>query len=138
MNKYNFSDIKVGMSESFKVTVTREMQNNFTKLSGDVNPMHINADYAKQNGYNDVLVYGMLTASLYSTFAGVYLPGEKCLLHECSVQFPRPVYIGDELTVTGKVSEIDKRFRRVTVKACIINQNGEKVSRAKLLIGVRE
>ena len=86
--------------------------------------------------YRGRLVYGMLTASFYSRLVGVYLPGEKCLFRECDVQWPKPVYIGDTLTVTGKVSEIDERIHTVKIKAFIRNQNGEKVSRATLTVGV--
>lgn len=87
-------------------------------------------------GYNDKLVYGMLTASFYSKLVGVYLPGEYCLFHECDVQWPKPVYIGDVLTVVGKVIEKNEQFRRIKIKAFIKNQNGDKVSRAVLTVGV--
>lgn len=86
--------------------------------------------------FRDKLVYGMLTASFYSKLVGVYLPGEKCLFRECDVQWPRPVYIGDTLTVVGKVSEKDERIHTVKIKAFIRNQDGEKVSRATLTVGM--
>lgn len=78
----------------------------------------------------------MCTASFYSTLVGVYLPGKKCLFHECNIQWIRPVYIEDELTICGKVAEIDLRFRRIIIKSYIENQHGEKVSRAKLAVGL--
>ena len=87
-------------------------------------------------GYRDRLVYGMLTASFYSRLVGVYLPGEKCLFRECDVQWPLPVYVGDRLTVVGKVKEVDERMQIIKIKAFIHNQNGEKVSRANLTVGV--
>ena len=46
--------------------------------------------------------------------------------------------IGDTLTVTGEVKEIDEQFRRIHIKAFIRNQDGVKVSRAKLIVGVME
>lgn len=133
---YNFSDIFIGMEESFKVNVTLEKQKAFTNISGDINPMHIDREYANQKGYRDCIVYGMCTASFYSTLVGVYLPGERCLFHECSIQWPLPVYVGDILTVYGKVYDIDMRYHRITIKAFIRNQDGEKVSRAKLVVGI--
>lgn len=48
MNEYSFSDLKIGMEEKFSYTVTQEKQDLFTKLSGDINPMHIDADYASK------------------------------------------------------------------------------------------
>lgn len=91
-----------------------------------------------RGGYSNTLVYGMCTASFYSTLVGVYLPGERCLFHSAQVEWPRPVYVGDTLTVTGTVKEVDTAFSRVTLKAEIRNQHGDKVSRAKLIVGIRE
>jgi len=136
MNFYTLKDIKVGTSESFQVQVTKEMHDSFTASTGDINPMHIDKEWANDHGFNDVLVYGMLTASFYSTLVGVYLPGKHCLFQECKVGFNHPVFIGDILTITGTVTEINDVFGRVTVKATIRNQNNLKVSSAKLSIGI--
>ena len=138
MNHYTMADLHVGMKESFLVKITQEQQDMFTKMSGDLNPMHLNKEECLRGGYRDRLVYGMLTASYYSTLVGVYLPGEKCLFHSCDVEWPAPVYVGDTLTVTGIVKEIDADFHRIHIKAFIRNQDGIKVSRAKLIAGVRE
>lgn len=137
MNHYTISQLEIGQKETFTVRVTEEMQETFMKLTGDVNPMHREDEYARENGFDGRLVYGMLTASFYSTLVGVYLPGEKCLFHECDVSWRKPVYIGDELTITGEVKEKDERWQRVTIKAHIVNQNGEKVSKAALVVGIR-
>ena len=136
MNHYTLEELSVGMQESFSVTVTEEMHNKFTEMSGDINPMHLSEDYAKEHGYAGKLVYGMLTASFYSTLVGVYLPGEHCVFHEVNTTFNAPVYAGDTLTVTGKVGEIHEGFRRIKIKAHIVNQDGKKVSRATLMVGV--
>lgn len=138
MNHYTFEEITEGLSESFAVTVTEEMHNGFTSMSGDVNPMHMTDEYARSHGYENKLVYGMLTASLYSTLVGVYLPGEHCVFHEVHTTFNAPVYIGDTLTVSGKVVEIHEGFKRIKIKAQAVNQNGKKVSRATLTVGFTE
>ena len=138
MNHYTFEDLHVGMKESFTVEITEKMQRAFTDMSGDVNPMHLDKNECLAEGYRDCLVYGMCTASFYSTLVGVYLPGEKCLFHQCEVEWPAPVYIGDTLTVTGTVKEADPQFRRIVIKAEMRNQDNVKVSRAKLTVGIRE
>lgn len=139
MNEYTIESLQVGTEEAFTVTVTELMQDEFMRICGDVNPMHTDAEYAALRGYGGGrLVYGMLTASFLSALAGVYLPGRRCLLQECNVQFARPVYIGDELTVSGRVTQIDARFSRVAIRAQITNQRAEKVLRGKLLVGILE
>lgn len=138
MNEYKLDDIEIGMSESFEVTITEEMQNKFRETTGDINPMHSESEHAIEKGFKDKLVYGMLTASFFSTLVGVYLPGKNCLFQECKdILFHNPVYIGDKLTITGEVKEIDERFNRITVKAIIRNEDGKKVCSGKLIAGVR-
>lgn len=138
MNQYKLEDIKVGMIETFKVQITEDMQNDFRKISGDINPMHSDVNFAKEKGFDQVLVFGMLTASFFSTLVGVYLPGENCLFQECKdIRFHSPVFIEDELEVKGEVIEIDERFKRITIKAIIRNQDNKKVCSGKLIAGVR-
>lgn len=108
----------------------------FTELSGDINPLHLDSSFAQKHGYPDRVVYGMLTASFYSTLAGVYLPGENCLLYEVDTKFTRPVFLGDILTICGKVVEVDQERQFIRIKATIKNQKGEIVSRAKIMAGV--
>lgn len=134
MKHYNFEDIEIGTTESFKSAITEEQMELFATLSGDLNPMHVDANFAKMGGYKDRLVYGMLASSFYSTLVGMYLPGEKCLLNKCDVDYRKPVYIGDELMITGVV--IDKRAatRRIRIKAKAINQEGVTVNTAEIIV----
>ena len=136
MNSYTLADITPGMTESFTVTVTEAMMDAFYAVSGDNSPIHMDADYAAGRGYPGRVVYGMLGASFFSTLAGVYLPGEHCLLHSVEAKFSKPVFIGDTLTVTGKVTEVNETFGEITVKAVIENQNGQKVTRGLIKAGV--
>lgn len=137
MNQYTFEELEVGMKACFTVTVTEEMMESFRRLSGDGNPLHCDEDYAIASGFPGRVVYGMLTASFYSTMAGVYLPGQRAILQGVDSKFRSPVYIGDTLTVTGKIAEKNDTFRLITVKAEITNQSGQKVSKATLQVGVR-
>lgn len=136
MNRYSLEDINVGMTESFERTISAEMLEKFRDITGDINPLHNDKDYAHERGYGGRVVYGMLVASLYSTLAGVYLPGEKSLLHEVNTKFKRPVFIGDVLTVSGKVTEVNDTFSRIVIDARIVNQKGETVNRGSITAGV--
>lgn len=137
MNEYKLEDIEIGMTEEFSVKITQKMQDDFRNNTGDINPMHSDKSFANQKGFENTLVYGMLTASFFSTLVGVYLPGKNCLFQECkNIQFHLPVFVGDTLNVTGKVVEIDDRFKRITIKATIRNQNQKKVCSGKLIAGV--
>lgn len=136
MNEYKYSDIVEGMQESFKVTVTEQMMESFLGITGDVNPLHNDLDFAKEKGYDNRVVYGMLTASFLSTLAGVYLPGKNSLIYETQTKFAQPVFPGDELTVSGTVEEKNDLFQVFTMKVVIRNQKGEKVLRGSMKVGV--
>ena len=136
MNHYTLEQLQPGMTEEFTVTVTEEMMAHFCSITGDVSPIHMDADYAAGRGYPGRVVYGMLGASFFSTLAGVYLPGEHCLLHSVEAKFAKPVFIGDTLTVRGEVSEVNPVFGEITIRASLINQEGKKVTRGLIKAGV--
>ena len=136
MNSYKFVDINVGLEESFSVRVSSEKLDKFLKISGDINPLHTDAEYSKSKGFSDRVVYGMLTSSFFSTLVGVYLPGKYCILQGVDIQFSRPAYIDDILTITGKVSYINEAYKQLEIKAVIINQDNKKVSKATIKVGV--
>jgi 3-hydroxybutyryl-CoA dehydratase len=138
MNNYKFVDIHVGLEESFSVRVKSEKLDKFLKISGDINPLHTDTEYSKSKGFSDRVVYGMLTSSFFSTLVGVYLPGKYCLLQGIDIQFSKPVYIDDILTITGKVSYINEAYKQIEIKAIIINQDNEKVSKATIKVGVMD
>ncbi|MEG1651698.1 MAG: MaoC family dehydratase [Oscillospiraceae bacterium] len=136
MNHYTITELSLGQSEQFTVTVTAEMLDRFRDYSGDVNPLHNDENYAAERGYPGRVVFGMLVAGFYSTLAGVYLPGELCLLHEVTTKFKKPVFIGDVLTITGRISEIQEAFGRIEIDAKITNQNGITVNRGCIKAGI--
>ena len=135
MNLYRFEDISIGMTEEFQANVTNEMMEFFLKISGDFNPLHLDSVYAMQNGFPDRVVYGMLTSSLYSRLAGVYLPGKHCFLQGVNISFHNPSYVGDLLTVQGEVQYINEAYRMIEINACIKNQAAINISKAKIKAG---
>ena len=138
MNRYTYDDITVGMTESFSATVTEEMMAGFLAMTGDINPLHNDEEFAKSKGHPGKVVYGMLTSSLLSTLAGVYLPGERSLIHSVETRLMKPVYIGDTLTVTGKVVEKSESVPVMILNVNIKKQSGEMVLRGKMQIGVTD
>lgn len=135
MNEYSFSDISLGMTGEFSATITNEMMAHFLSISGDTNPLHIDVGYARLKGFPSRVVYGMLSSALYSTLAGVYLPGKHCLLQGVDITFNHPVYEGDHLTICGEVSYINEAYQMIEIKAYIKNQDGKKISKAKIKAG---
>ena len=123
-------------SADFEVVVTETMLETFEQISGDSNPLHTDVEYAKSQGMKDKVVYGMLISSFYSRLVGMYLPGKYCLLQEIKTNFHAPVYVGDNLRITGVVKQKKELFHRVEIDARILNQDNVKVSSAKIIVGV--
>ena len=144
MNHYTFEEIKTGIEEQFSVTITEQMMQQFREMTGDVNPLHCDETFAKEKGFDGKVAYGMLTASFLSTMAGIYLPGENSLIQSVEVKFVKPVFPGEEITFTGKVSEINDTFRFLVLKVTGTvtgekenERYGTKVLKAVMQIGVR-
>ena len=135
MNHYSISDLSIGHKESFTTEITSEMFDKFREITGDINPLHNDESFAKCLGYRGGVAFGMLTASFLSTLAGVYLPGERSLIHSVETKFTKPVYIGDLLNISGEVVEIHETVGQIVLKVEIKNQNGEKVLRGKMKVG---
>lgn len=135
MNRYTYTMTSIGMEEQFSVTVTETKMEHFLAITEDINPLHTDKNYACSKDFPDKVVYGMLTASFYSTLAGVYLPGRYSLIHSVETKFVRPVYVGDLLTVKGTIIEKNDAFQVLTIKLSIVNQDGVKVSRGIMKVG---
>ncbi|MEH6450101.1 MAG: MaoC family dehydratase [Oleispira sp.] len=136
MNEFILDDIYIGLTQSFSVTITEEMLDKFLAVTEDTNPLHIDKSYALSKGFSDRVAYGLLTASFYSTLVGVHLPGKFCILQGLDIIFTKPVYIGNTLTITGKVSYINDAYKQLEIRAIISNQDGIIVSRAKIKTGL--
>ena len=138
MNEYTIEEIQVGMSASFKKLITKEMEDSFRVITGDENPLHKEDDFALEisgGNFKGHAAFGMLTASFYSTVAGMYLPGKYSLIHSFDeISFMKPVFVGDELTVNAEVIDKDEALKMIRLKIIIKNQDNKKVSRAKMKV----
>ena len=142
MNEYTFEDIYVGMEETFTRTITSEHETMFREISGDTNPLHVDDEFAKEIGngkFSEHVVYGMLSASLLSTLAGVYLPGKYSLIHSIdNISFKKPVFCGDKLTVTGTVVDKQEGLNLLLLKVKIKNQDNKAVITADMKVLVQK
>lgn len=136
MNEYKITDLYVGMKETFSKTITSEMMQKFYEITSDKNPLHRDLNFAREMGYENQVVYGMLTASFMSTLGGCYLPGKYCLILGGSVNFVKPVFVGDTISVTGEIIDINRELNYLELKVTMRNQKNEKVFRGLLKEGV--
>ena len=142
MKEYTFDELYVGQTESFTKEMTTEMEDMFRRITGDENPLHRDDGYATEVGngkFPSHVTFGMLTASLYSTLAGMYLPGKYSLIHSFEkLDFKKPVFAGDVLSVSGTIKEKQDDLKLIMVDAIIKNQNQKTVSKALIKIIVQK
>ena len=127
MKGYSIDEIYIGQKASFTKTITEHDVYTFAGLCCDFNPLHVNAEYAKESRFGERIAHGMLTASLYSTIIGMCIPGADAIFLGQSCRFVRPVKFGDTVTINAEVINIRNEKRIVTLKMTIVNQRGEIV-----------
>ena len=127
MSELAYEYIKVGDEASLARTITEAHIVNYAGITGDMNPLHVDAEYAAQSLFKERIAHGMLVAGLISAVLGTQLPGPNSIYLGQDLKFMAPVMIGDTIkvvvTVTGKRDE--KRIITLRTTAC--NQRGEMV-----------
>lgn len=130
-----FEDIAVGDSASFTKVWTREDVLMFASLSGDMNPLHVDENYALATQFGKPIIHGMLVASSFSSLVGMYLPGKYCLYVKQDVSFKKPVYTGDTLIIEGRVVAKIQSTKMLEIKMKI-TRVGEVVVEGTALVQV--
>ncbi|MDD7804232.1 MAG: MaoC family dehydratase [Endozoicomonas sp. (ex Botrylloides leachii)] len=113
INDADIHRIKVGMSASYSQTITDADIKSYAGLSGDNNPVHMDAEYAENSRFGKRVAHGLFYAGFFSALFGTKLPGPGCIYVSQSLEFKRPVYIDDTVTATVVVNDIDNKKGRV-------------------------
>ncbi|ALC86911.1 MULTISPECIES: MaoC family dehydratase [Bacillaceae] len=98
----------VGQTAAFSRTVTETDIVMFAGLSGDYNPVHVDQEYAVETRFGLRIAHGLLTTSFLSRLLGMELPGKGSVYLEQSLKFLAPVFIGDTITASAEILEIDQ------------------------------
>jgi len=123
---YSFEELTEGLSASFEKVVTEQDVQTFAQVTGDTNPVHLDADYAATTSFEKPIAHGMLTAGFISAAIGTKLPGPGCIYLEQSLKFRTPVFIGATVTTTVTVKELNERRRRAVLET-VCTVEGKKV-----------
>jgi len=131
-----FDDLKVGQKASLTKTITEEDLSHFIAITGDTNPLHVDESFAKQTFFGQRIAHGMLSASLFSTLVGMHIPGIGAIYKTQTLEFLRPVFIGDTLCAWFEIVDIDLEKKEVIIKSWIENQDDENVIEGKAVAGL--
>jgi acyl dehydratase len=127
MSIARIDDFKPGQHVSFTKTFTEEDVRRFIEITGDVNPLHVDDAFAAKTQFGDRVLHGMLTASILSTMVGMLLPGTGAIYRSQTINFLRPVHIGETVTAHFVVRSVDRRRHRLEIESWIENASGERV-----------
>ena len=138
INEYSFDEINIGMKKQFNEIVTESMVNDFAKLSGDYNPLHVNEEYARKTNFKKRVCHGMLLSSFFSRLIGMYLPGKHALLFSQSLNFVNPCFIDDKIIVEGEIIDKSEGTNMITINTNITNHQKKKIVYGKIRVLIRD
>ncbi len=119
--------IKVGDEAVYDMEITKEAVQTFADVTGDHNPVHLDEEYAKDTMFKKCIAHGMLSAGLISKVIGTQLPGYGTIYLGQTLNFKRPVYIGDTITTVVTVQKMKPEKNILTLDTVCKNQDGKVV-----------
>jgi acyl dehydratase len=120
-------DFEPGHHVTFTKKFTEEDLQRFIEITGDVNPLHVDEEFAARTQFGRRVIHGMLTASIFSTMVGMLLPGTGAIYRSQTIRFLLPVYLDETVTAHFVVRSVDRAKHRLEIDAWIENEAGEHV-----------
>ena len=128
LSNHTFDEITIGQTASFSRVIGEQEILLFAAASGDVNPVHLDEEYAAGTLFKERIAHGMLTGAIISAALALELPGPGTIYLGQSLRFRMPVKIGDELTARLQVTEKREDRKFVTLDCSVTNQHGKVVA----------
>jgi 3-hydroxybutyryl-CoA dehydratase len=130
-----FEDLSAGQEASLSKTVTEADIAAFAEISGDKNPVHLDAQYAAGTMFKERIAHGMLSAAYISAVFGMKLPGPGAIYISQTLNFKAPVKIGDTVVATVKIAELIPEKKRARFE-CVCSVNGKPVVQGEAVLMV--
>lgn len=131
-------EIKVGDRFTTSREVTEELIREFAQLSGDHNPIHLDAEFAKKAPFGQRIAHGMLSGAFISAVLGNNFQGKKIVYLSQTMRFTAPTFVGDTITTTAMVTKIREDKNIVTLSTECTKQTGELTLVGEALVMIME
>ena len=128
----------VGQSHRTKLKIDASIIEGFAELSGDRNPIHLDAEEARSYGYPRLVAHGAILVSLLSKVIGMDLPGAGAVLMSQSFEWLAPVFVGDEVELVATVNGVSTGAGIISLAVDVLNQNGDRVMKGEVKVKVAE
>ncbi|MEO8456220.1 MAG: MaoC family dehydratase [Chloroflexota bacterium] len=127
--------VKVGDRAEYTRTVTMDDIQKFADVTGDANPLHSDAEYAKKTRFKEPIAHGMLSAGYISAVLGTKLcPDAVTIYLSQTLRFMRPVKVGDTIRAIAEVEGLEAEKRTLTLKTECFNQDGDAVVKGEAVV----
>lgn len=133
---FYIEDLEIGMSREVTHQVSEQDVDDFARISGDYNPLHMDEEYAKNTPFGGRIAHGAMTASYCSAILGNEIPGPGAIFMSLELKFRAPVRIGDTVLARAEVGEINTR-RRFVVMVVTCTVEGKVVAKGKAGVMVK-
>lgn len=130
-----YKEIEVGDSAEFSITITQKLIEQFTEVSGDINPLHVDPVYAATTTFGKPIAHGMIAGALCSRLIGTLLPGKYALYLSQKLDFHKPIHSGDEVMIQGKVRQKVDAFQAIIIDITV-HVNEEMVVSGEAVVKV--
>ncbi len=134
MRSLTISELALGDAATFRKTISESDVYLFAGITGDLNPVHVDAEFAKTTPFGARVAHGPLTFSLCAGLLGTELPGVGTIAVTNEVTYEAPVYIGDTIAVRVEVAALDMERNRATMAVTWHNQSGTQVASGSMVV----
>lgn len=125
----SITELEVGQTASYVRTFTAEEVQTFADLTWDHNPYHTHPEFARRGRFGRPIVHGLLTAGAFTHFGGDFFPGPAILATRVEMTFLKPVFVGQPITNTVEIVEVDREAGKIVYVTTCTNAQGEVVAK---------
>ena len=128
--------MEVGQAHSEHHEITQELVAEFARLSGDFNPIHLDAEYARTTKFGRPIAHGMLTSALLSGILGTRFPGSGTILLASNMNFMAPVFVGERIEIKLSVEHVRPDKPIVTLFCQVLDSKGQTTSEGRIILKI--
>ena len=128
ISNYTYDEITIGQTATYSKRIEMQDVQIFAAASGDLNPVHLDPEYAATTQFKACIAHGMLSGAIVSAAIAMELPGPGSVYLSQSLRFRAPVFPGDTVTVNLEVLEKKEKRRFVSLDCKVFNQDGKRIA----------
>jgi 3-hydroxybutyryl-CoA dehydratase len=121
----------IGQEFFESIPISEQLMETFSQISGDKNPLHVDNEYAKKNGFKGRVAFGNILGLLVSKLVGMSLGDENVMLISQKINYHQPIYIGNTIKITGEITSISNSVNVIELKLVFSDEDDTIVASGK-------